>query len=57
MQPQTSFVYGLVVGGFNSERYIKMMDMQAGLAKKHLEESGRIRVIVQDNSPIHSLKI
>jgi putative transposase len=56
MQPQTSLVYGLVIGGFNSERYIKMMDMQAGLAKKQLEQSGRIRVIVQDNSPIHTSK-
>jgi hypothetical protein len=56
MQPKTSFVYGLVVGGFNSERYIKMMDMQAELAKKQMEQSGRIRVIVQDNSPIHTSK-
>jgi putative transposase len=53
MQPQTSFVYGLVVGGFNSERYIKMMDMQAAQAQKEFDKSGLIRVIVQDNSPIH----
>jgi putative transposase len=53
MQPSLSFIYGLVVGGFNSERYIKMMDRQATQAQKELEYSGRIRVIVQDNGPVH----
>jgi putative transposase len=56
MQPSLSFIYGLVVGGFNSERYIKMMDRQATQAQKELEYSGRIRVIVQDNGPVHTSK-
>ena len=56
MQPMSSFVYSLVVGGFNSERYIKMMDLQAAQAQKKFEQSGRIRVIVQDNGPVHTSK-
>ncbi|MEM7554803.1 MAG: transposase [Cyanobacteria bacterium P01_A01_bin.84] len=56
MQPMTKFIYGLVVGGFNSERYIKMMDLQAAQAQKKFDESGRIRVIVQDNGPVHTSK-
>ncbi len=56
LQPLVSFAYGLVVGGFDGERYIKMMDEQAQKAQVELENSGRIRVVVQDNSPIHTSK-
>ncbi len=56
LQPLVSFVYGLVVGGFTSARYIQMMDEQARQAKKRLDETGRIRVIAQDNGPIHTSK-
>ena len=48
-QPLISFVYGLVIGGVGRKSYIQMMEKEA-------EESaglGRIRVIVQDNGPIH----
>src|SRR5919202_1214718 len=48
-QPLVSFVYGLVIGGVERKSYIQMMEKEA-------EESatlGRIRVIVQDNCPIH----
>ena len=48
-QPLISFVYGLVIGGVERKSYIQMMEKEA-------EESsalGRIRVIVQDNGPIH----
>jgi putative transposase len=55
-QPLISFIYGLVVGSFNGERYITMMDEQARQAKAVLEETGRIRVIVQDNGPVHTCK-
>ena len=54
IQPTLSFVYGLVIGSFDAERYIKMMDEQAQQAQQTLKESGRIRVIVQDNGPIHT---
>lgn len=49
LQPLISFVYGLVVGGVKRCSYIKMMEQEAQAAA----ESGRIRVIVQDNGPIH----
>jgi hypothetical protein len=39
-----SFVYGLVVGSFDSHRYITMMEEQARQAKRHFEQTGRIRV-------------
>lgn len=55
--PLLGFVYGLVLGGFNSERYIKMMDEQAQQAQQVLAQTGRIRVIVQDNGPIHTSKV
>ena len=56
LQPLMSFVYGLVIGSFTSERYIKMMDEQADQAQQVLTQAGRIRVIVQDNGPIHTSK-
>jgi putative transposase len=49
LQPLISFVYGLVIGGVNRKSYIQMMEYEAQEAQK----LGRIRVIVQDNSPIH----
>ena len=52
LQPLVSFVYGLVVGSFDGDRYITMMDGQARQAKQQLDKTGRIRVIVQDNGPV-----
>ncbi len=54
IQPLVSFVYGLVLGAFTSQSYIKMMEHQASLASKHLAATGCITVLVQDNSPIHT---
>ena len=51
-QPLISFVYGLDIGGVNRKSYIHMMEQEAADAFK----SGRTRVIVQDNSPIHRCK-
>ena len=56
-QPLLSFIYGLVVGSFNGERYITMMDEQARQAQAVLAETGRIRVIVQDNGSVHTCKL
>lgn len=56
IQPLVSFVYGLVVGSFDGERYIKMMDDQAQQAQQVFNETGRLRVIVQDNGPSHTGK-
>ncbi|WP_224092882.1 IS630 family transposase [Nostoc sp. MS1] len=52
LQPLISFVYGLVIGGVSRKSYIQMMELEAAEAK----QSGRIRVIVQDNGPIHRCK-
>lgn len=43
LQPLVSFVYGLVVGSFNGDRYITMMDEQARQAKQPFDKTGRIR--------------
>ncbi|NJR73772.1 MAG: hypothetical protein HC773_09010 [Scytonema sp. CRU_2_7] len=49
LQPLISFVYGLIIGGVNRKTYIEMMEQEAQEAQK----TGRTRVIVQDNGPIH----
>jgi hypothetical protein len=56
LQPLVSFVYGLVVGSFDSTRYIMMMEEQARQAKLLFEQTGRIRGIAQDNGPVHTSK-
>lgn len=48
-QPLINFVYGLVIGGVNHKSYIEMMELEA----QEAEKLGPMRVIVQDNSPIH----
>jgi putative transposase len=52
-QPLVSFIYGLVIGSISSESYIKMMENEAIEAEQELQATGRIRVIIQDNSSIH----
>jgi putative transposase len=51
-QPLISFIYGLVIGGVSNESYIHMMEREA----QEAEKTGRVRVIVQDNGPIHKCK-
>jgi putative transposase len=48
-QHESSFVYGLVIGGVDRKAYIRMMESEAQSAA----HSKRIRGIVQDNGPIH----
>ena len=52
-QPQQSFDYGLVVGGFNTQRFVQLMDWQASLAAKLLASTGQITVVVLDNASFH----
>ncbi len=52
LQPLISFVYGLVIGGVDRKSYIQMMELEAQSASK----TGRTRIIVQDNGPIHRCK-
>ncbi|MEP0879760.1 IS630 family transposase [Funiculus sociatus GB2-M2] len=49
LQQEISFVYGLVIGGVGRKAYIKMMEKEA----EEAAQIGRLRVIIQDNSPIH----
>ena len=48
-----SFEYGLAQGGFKGKSYIKVMDWVAEKAAANWKETGKLTVIVQDNSPIH----
>ena len=52
-QPLVTFIYGLVFGSMKSENYIAMMDVQAQTA----QQTGRMRVVVQDNGSIHKSKV
>ncbi len=47
------FEYGLAQGGFNSKSYIKVIDWIAQKAASLLKKTGKLTVVVQDNSPIH----
>ena len=48
-----SFDYGLKLGSFKGDSYLKLMNWQADKAAKRLAKTGQITVIVQDNHPIH----
>ena len=54
IQPLISFVYGLVIGAFTSDSYLKLMESVAQTAYEHLTATGCITVVVQDNGPIHT---
>jgi len=49
LQKGISFVYGLTIGGVKRRAYIEMMEKEA----EEASSTGRMRVIVQDNGPIH----
>lgn len=51
-----SFEYGLKLGSFEQDSYLKLLDWQAHQAAQRLAETGQITVIVQDNHPIHTSK-
>lgn len=52
-QPGQQFEYALAQGGFNGESYIKVIDWIAEKAASTLAQTGRLTVVVQDNSSIH----
>ncbi len=52
-QPDQVFEYALAQGGFEGESYIKVMNWVAQKAALTLEQTGRLTVVVQDNSSIH----
>ena len=53
-QPLISFVYGLVIGSFTSNSYLKMIQQPAILGAKHLAQTGCITVVAQDHGLIHT---
>jgi putative transposase len=52
-QERASFEYGLAQGGFKGKSYLKGMDWVAQKASELFKQTGKLTVIVQDNSPIH----
>jgi len=56
-QPEQSFDYALVQGSFHKERYVKVVNWIAQKAEQTLEQTGRITVIVQDNSSSHTSQL
>lgn len=54
--PDESFDYALVLGGFNGERYIQVMDWLATKAAQTFDETGQLTFLVQDNCTIHKSK-
>jgi putative transposase len=52
-QEGKSFEYGLAQSGFKSQSYLKIMDWVAQKASELFKQTGKLTVIVQDNSPIH----
>ena len=55
-QPQHRFDYRLVMGGFNSQRFLTLMHWQAQKAADHFAVSGQITVIVLDRASFHKSK-
>ncbi len=55
-QEGKSFEYALAQGGFKGKSYIKVMNWIADKAEAQLKATGKLTVIVQDNSPIHKSK-
>ncbi|MCH9056957.1 transposase [Synechococcus sp. PCC 6716] len=52
-QPGWQFDYGMVVGGFNSDRDLTLMHWHAERAKAHWQVTGQITVMIQDGASFH----
>lgn len=52
-QAGSCFEYGLAQGGFKGQSYIKLMNWIAQKAAAVFKDTGKLTVVVQDNSPIH----
>lgn len=55
-EKNTSFEYGLVLGGIKTDIYLKIMDWQAEKAQEYFQKNGIITVIIQDNYTVHKSK-
>lgn len=52
-EPNVRFDYGLVVGRFNTQRYLPILHWQAQKAQQHLQKTAQITVIIQDGASFH----
>lgn len=55
--PDESFDYALCIGGFNSQRYIDVMNWLAAKAAKTYAETQQLTFVVQDNCRVHKSKL
>lgn len=55
-EPGLSFEYGLALGSFKSNEYIKLMNWQADRAQEFLDATGCLTVVRQDNGSLHTSK-
>jgi len=55
-EPGVSFEYGLAIGSFKSDDYIKLMNWQAERACEFFTATGCITVVIQDNGSLHTSK-
>ncbi|MBE7384588.1 MAG: hypothetical protein F6J95_024635 [Leptolyngbya sp. SIO1E4] len=44
------------MGRFNTQRYLPLMNWQAGKAQQHLRETGQITVVIQDGASLLGIK-
>ena len=51
--PDECFDYALVTGGYNAERYIKVMEQIAAKAAEEWTDKARVTFVIQDNCSIH----
>ena len=56
LEPGVSFEYGLAIGSFKSDDYIKLMNWQADRAQEFLSNTGCLTVVIQDNGSLHTSK-
>ncbi|WP_449415995.1 transposase [Phormidium nigroviride] len=56
-EPQIGFDYALMLGSLTSDTYLKLMEWQAQIAQRRLEETGKLTVIIQDNASVHRSKL
>lgn len=56
-QPHERFEYALALGSFKSASYIQVIDWIASKAQTLLNQTGRLRVVVQDNGSAHTSQV
>lgn len=56
-EPGVQFDYALMVGTLKAPTYVQLMDWQATKAQQHLNATGQITVIVQDNASVHRSRL